>query len=97
MEKTNRYRFDEEGQLLIICRKCLIEKHEDNFDRAISNSCGKSYLCKSCKKNPKPRLNLKEESIKIFEKLGYNVEENIHDQFIHRLKEKYNIHFYEER
>jgi len=97
MEKTNRYRFNDEGELLITCRKCLLEKHEDNFDKAITNSCGKSYLCKSCKRNPKPPLDIKIESKKIFEKLGYNVEENIHQQFIERLKEKYDIQFDQER
>ena len=84
----------------IVCNKCGIEKHEENFYESNATKVKRVYTCKECWNDfdrSGPRLSSlpdgsdKELAITILNGLGYDIEQNIHQQFLHRVEDKYGI------
>ena len=80
----------------ITCRICGEEKIEDEFHRNQNNAIGKAYACKRCI-NPSFKRNIglddaNEHDASIAKEIligmGYDIEKNIHTQFLERMKNK---------
>ena len=80
----------------ITCRMCGEEKIEDEFHRNKNNAIGRAYACMIClrpgfkKKVMLDEANEHDASIakEILIGMGYDIEKNIHTQFLQRMKNK---------
>ena len=87
-----------DDEYYIICRVCEEHKHCDEYHANKLSPIGKIYVCKECSKdyNKSPSLNKANEydqefTKQILTRLGYNIDEDIHQQFLSRLETKYGV------
>ena len=87
------YRY-EGDDLYITCSQCKIEKHSSMFWRNRNNyKIGFYYTCKECGNNKKTNLNNADEKFaqparEILMCMGYDIEKDIHTQFLKRMRDK---------
>ena len=85
----------------IVCNKYGIEKHEEEFYKCSATRVGRYYTCIECwSTKDKSGKNLnetegeeKELLIDMFTAMGYDTNENIHEQFVQKIYDKYGIVF----
>lgn len=92
-----------DGVLHFECSTCREMKTEDEFSQNKKNPINLNYYCRQCLLNDRQnrptdvRLDnchyrsYVETATDILTKLGYNMEEDISEQFINRIKEKYGV------
>lgn len=86
-----------DGDWLYRCNRCELWHPHSYFHKDKSKIFGIAYTCKNCRKNGgvdiKPKLQEWEfeEGKLILERLGYDVEKDISQQFINRVKVKYGV------
>ena len=87
------------------CSDCKEMKTSDKFMKNTNMADGVHYYCRECMKIRRERTDsnkvlllkdsqqqdVKEQTTIILENLGFDMDRNISEQFIHRLKYKYNI------
>ena len=96
-KNMNRF-YEKDGEYYIICRVCEQHKHSDKFHANKLSPIGKIYVCKECSKtyNQSPTLddaNKKDQETTrdLLRGLGYNIDGDIHQQFLSRLETKYGV------
>lgn len=99
-KNLNERYYELDGKFYIQCTDCHQFLIEDMFDIARSNKTGRIYTCKPCnsEKLKKPILiddidnkELSDLTRGVLRRLGYNIEENIHQQFLSRLEGRYGV------
>ena len=85
-----------EGEWLYRCNRCHNWLTKESFHSDKSKIFEISYTCKECRKNmehSKPMLHEWEErdGIKVLENMGYDINGDIHKQFLERVKKKYGV------
>ncbi len=85
----------------IVCNKCGIEKHEEEFYKCAGTRVGRQYTCIECwstkDKSGKSFDQLEGDErqllTEMFTAMGYDINENIHGQFLQKIYDKYGIVF----
>ena len=96
MERKYEYRGKE---LYICCNKCFEWKHEEGFSSSKRHSLRRYYTCKACsniKRHSSNKLDDATENTanyarEILMNMGFDIEGDIHEQFIQRIKDKKGI------
>lgn len=95
--RNNRRVMNGFGEWTYRCSLCREHKTEDHFHSDNSKPpFNLAYNCKECRKNSDNRNPIlleweKEEGYKALKSLGYDLEKDIHKQFIDRVKNKYGV------
>jgi len=77
------------------CSRCTEYLTEESFHKDKSKPpFNISYTCKECRKTSETEEPMlyqsdREAGLEVLRKLGYNTDENVHEQFMKRMKEKY--------
>ena len=85
------------GEWTYRCSMCKDYKTSDNFHSDNSKPpFNLAYNCKSCRKNGDNRKPIlldweMEEGYNALRSLGFDTDKDIHQQFIHRVKDKYGV------
>lgn len=84
-----------DGEMFIQCIRCKETKHEKNFHKNHNYYYGRVYTCSQCMAmaTKSPTLETADETNasaakEILMCMGYDVEKNIHTQFLKRMKDK---------
>jgi hypothetical protein len=97
MKRKNRRILDENGQWTYKCNRCDLYKISDEFHNDKSKPpFFLGYTCKNCRKlkldyEPVVTEDMRIEMDKILSNLGFDLEQNIHEQFQLKIFEKYKI------
>ena len=84
--------------MYLYCTRCQEMKSQDNYTINRMSNTGLDYYCRQCnsemKKNPKENYTYKSQKDFIetmFKNMGYDINDDISEQFNNKIKEKYGI------
>lgn len=95
--RNNRRILNGNGEWTYRCSLCKEHKTSEHFHSDNSKPpFNLAYNCKECRKNAEDRPPIlldweTEQGYNTLERLGYNITEDIHQQFIDRIKERYGV------